>query len=94
MAAVLGLGWAARVRFAGAWALAVAGALAVRTGLGARKGGFPCGLGGGVLDEDIVVSADEVLVVVEVVGSKAEDRDVGDGGGSRAAGAGAGRWVL
>ena len=51
------------------------------TGLGARLGGFPRGLGGGVLDEDMVVVVDEVIVVVEVVESEAEERAVGDGGG-------------
>ena len=48
----------------------------------------PRGLGGGVLDEDVVVAVDEVVVVVEVVESEAEERAVGDGGGSWASGAG------
>ena len=94
LAAVLGFGRAAGAGFVGAWALAVAGLLAVGTGLGARLGGFPRGLGGGVLDEDVVVVADEVVVVVEVVESEAEERAVGDGGGPWAAGAGVGCWVL
>ena len=38
--------------------------------------------------------ADEVVVVVDAVELEAEERDVGDGGGSRVAGAGAGCWVL
>ena len=94
MAAVLGLGRAAGAGFVGAWALAAAGLLAVGTGLGARLGGFPRGLGGGVLDEDVVVVVDEVVVVVEVVVSEAEERAVGDGGGLWAAGAGVRCWVL
>ena len=68
--------------------------LAVETGLGARLGGVPRGLGGGVLDEDVVVVVDEVVVVVEVVESEAEERAVGDGGGSWASEAGVGCWVL
>ena len=94
---VLGFGRAAGARFAGAcrrpaWPVAgceaagtlpVAGAPAVGTGLGARLGDFARGLGGGVLDEDVVVEVDEVVVVVEVVESEAEETDVGDGGGSR-----------
>ena len=43
---------------------------------------------GGVLDEDVVVAVDEVVVVVEVVESEAEERAVGDGGRSWASGAG------
>ena len=46
------------------------------------------------LDEDVVLVGDEVVVVVEVVESEAEERDVRDDGESRAAGAGAGCWVL
>ena len=84
MAAILGFGRAGGVDFAGAWALTVAGALAVGTGYGAPLGGFPHGFGGGVRDEDVVVVADEVVVLVEVVESEAGERDVGDGGGSRA----------
>ena len=42
----------------------------------------------------MVVVADEVVVVVEVVESEAEERAVGDGGGPWAAGAGVGCWVL
>ena len=38
--------------------------------------------------------ADEVVVVVRVVGSKVEERAVRDGGVSWAAGAGVGCWVL
>ena len=47
----------------------------------ARLGGFPRGLGAGVLDEDVVVVFDEVVVLVEVVESEGEERLVGDGGG-------------
>ena len=94
LAAVLGFGRAAGAGLVGAWALAAAGWLAVGTGLGARLGGFPRGLGGGVLDEDVVVVVDEVVVVVEVVESEAEERAVGDGGGPWAAGAGVGCWIL
>ena len=88
LAAVLGFGWVAGVGLVGAWALAAVGLLAVGAGLGARLGGFPRGLGGGVLDEDVVVVVDEAVVVVEVVESEAEERAVGDGGGSWASGAG------
>ena len=88
LAAVLGFGWVVGVGFAGVWALAAAGLLAVGAGLEARLGGVPRGLGGGVLDEDVVVVVDEVVVVVEVVESEAEERAAGDGGGSRASGAG------
>ena len=63
-------------------------------GGGARLGGVPRGPGGGVLDEDVVVVVDAVVVVVEVVESEAEERAVGDGGGSWASGAGVGCWVL
>ena len=94
LAAVLGFGWVAGVGLAGAWALAAAGLLAVGAGLGACLRGVPRGLGGGVLDEDVVVVVDEVVVVVEVVESEAEERAVGDGGGSWASGAGVGCWVL
>ena len=58
---VLGLVWVAGVGFPGAWALAVAGPLAVGMGMGALFGGFPRGLDGGVLDKDVVVPADEVV---------------------------------
>ena len=88
LAAVLGFGCVVGVGFVGAWALAAAGLLAVGAGLEARLGGVPRGLGGGVLDEDVVVLVDEVVVVVEVVESEAEERAVGDGGGSWASGAG------
>ena len=47
-----------------------------------------------MLEEDKVVVADEVVVVVKVVESEAEERAVGDGGGPWAAGAGVGCWVL
>ena len=94
LAAVLGFGWVAGAGLVEAWALAAAGLLAVGTGLGARLKGFPRGLGGGVLDEDVVVVGDEVVVVVEVVESEAEERAVGDGGGPWASGAGLGCWVL
>ena len=87
LAAVLGFGWVAGVGLVGAWALAAVELLAVGAGLGARLGGVPRGLGGGVLDEDVVVVVDEVVVVVEVVESEAEERAVGDGGGSWASGA-------
>ena len=86
LAAVLGLRLG--VGFVGAWALAAAGLLAVGAGLEARLGGVPRGLGGGVLDEDVVVVVDEVVVVVDVVESEAEGRAVGDGGGSWASGRG------
>ena len=88
LAAVLGFGWVVGVGFVRAWALAAAGLLAVGAGLEARLGDVSRGLGGGVLDEDVVVVVDEVVVVVEVVESEAEERAVGDGGGSRASGAG------
>ena len=94
LAAVLGFGRAAGAGFVGAWALAAAGLVAVGTGLEARLGGFCRGLGFGVLDEDVVVVADEVVVVVEVVESEAEERAVGYGGGPWAVGAGVGCWVL
>ena len=94
LAAVLGFAWVAGAGLVGAWALAAAGLLAVGTGLGARMGGFPRDLGGGVLDEDVVVVVDEVVVVVEAVESEAEERAVGDGGGPWASGAGVGCWVL
>ena len=94
LAAVLGFGWVAGASLVRAWALAAAGLLAVGTGLGARLGGVPRGLGGGVLDEDVPVVVDEVVVVVEVVDSDAEERSVGDGGGPWASGAGVGCWVL
>ena len=94
LAPVLGFGWVAGAGPVGASALAAAGLLAVGTGLGARLGGFPRGLGGGVLDEDVVVMVDEAVVVVEVVESEAEKRAVGDGGGPWASGAGVGCWVL
>ena len=84
----LGFGWVVGVGFVGAWALAAAGLLAVGACLGARLGGVPRGLGGGVLDEDVMVVADEVVMVVEVVESEAEERAVGDGGGSWVSGAG------
>ena len=88
LAAVLGFGWVAGVGLVGTWAVAAAELLAVGTGLGDRLGGVLRGLGGGVLDEDVVVAVDEVVVVVEVVESEAEERAVGDCGGSWASGAG------
>ena len=88
LAAVLGFGWVVGVGFVGAWALAAAGLLAVGAGLGARLRGVPRGLGAGVLDGDVVVVVDEVVMVVEVVESEAEERAVGDGGGSWVSGAG------
>ena len=94
LAVVLGFSWVAGAGLVGAWPLAAAGLLAVGTGLGARLGGFPRGLGGGVLDEDVVVVVDELVVVVEVVESEAEERAVGDGAGPWASGAGVGCWVL
>ena len=66
LAAVLGFGWVAGVGLVGAWALAAAGLLAMGAGLGARLGGVPRGLGGGELDEDVVVVVDEVVVVVKL----------------------------
>ena len=79
LVAVLSSGRAAGAGLVGAWALAAAGSVAVGTSLGARLGGFSRGLGGGVLDEDVVVVVDEVVVVVEVVESEAEERAVADG---------------
>ena len=94
LAAVLGRGRAAGAGLVGAWALAAAGLLAVGTGSGACLEGFPCGLRGGVLDEDVMVVPDEVGLVLEVVKSEAEERAVGDGRGPWAAGRGVGCWVL
>ena len=94
LAAVLGFGWVAGAGLVGACTLAAAGLLAVGTGSGARLRGFPRALGGGVLDEDVVVVVDEVVVVVEVVESEAEERAVGDSRGPWASGAGVGCWVL
>ena len=94
LAAVLGFGRAAGAGLVGAWALAAAGLFAMETGSGARFGGFPCGLGDGVLDENVVVGVDGVVVVVEVVESEAEERTVGDGRGPLAARAGVGCWGL
>ena len=94
LAAVLGFGRAAGAGFAGAWALAAARLLAMGTGFGARLGGFPRGLGAGVLDEDMVVVGDEAVVVVEVVELEAEERAVGNGGAPCAAGVCIECWVL
>ena len=108
LALVLGFGQAAGAGFTGvrrrpAWpvagseaagALAVAGAPAVGIGLGGRLRDFFRSLGGVVLDEDVVLEADDMLVVVEVVESEAEETDVGNGEGSRTTGVGAGCWVL
>ena len=88
LAAFLGFGWVAGVGNVGVWALAAVGLLAVGAGLGASLGGVPRGRGGGVLDEDVVLVVDEVVVVVEVVESEAEERAVGDRGGSWAFGGG------
>ena len=71
----------ARCEAAGAWA--VAGAPAVGMGLVARLGDAARDLGRGVLDEGVVVEVDEVVVMVEVVASEADETDVGDKGGSR-----------
>ena len=84
--AVLGFGRVAGAGLFGAYALAAAGLLAVGTGLGPRLGGFPRGLGAGVLDEDVVVVVDKVVVVAEVVESEEEERAVADGGGPWASG--------
>ena len=92
--AVLGFGWVAGMGLLGAWALAAAGLLALGAGLGARLGGVPRGVGGGVLDEDVVVVVDEFVVVLEVVEAEAEERAVGDSGAPWASGAGVGCWVL
>ena len=70
------------------------GLLGVGSGLGARSGGFPRGLWGGVLDNEVVVVVDGVVVVVEVVESEAAGRAVGEDGGPWASGAGVGCWVL
>ena len=94
LAAVLRFGRAAGAGLVRAWALAAAGLLAAATGLGARLGGFPRGFGDGVLDEDVVVVVDEVVAVMEVVESEAEERAVGDSGRPWAAGAGVACWVL
>ena len=88
LGAVLGFGWVAGVGLVGAWALAAARLLAVGACLGARLGGVPRALGGCVMDEDVLVAVDEVVVVVEVVELEAEERAVGDSGGSWASGAG------
>ena len=92
--ALLGFGWVAGAGLVRGSALAVAGLLAVGAGLGARLGGFPRGLGGGVLDEDVVVVVEELVVLVEVVESEAQERAVGDSGGPWASGAGVGCRVL
>ena len=63
------------------------------TDWGACLEGLPRGLGGGVLDGDVVVVADEEVFEKEVVELEAGETDVGDAGGSQA-GAGAGCWVL
>ena len=88
---VLSFGLAAGAGFAGvcrppAWrwrvvrqgALGSAGTPAVWTGFGARLGNFARGLGGGVLDKDVVMKVDEAVVVVQVVELQAEETDVGD----------------
>ena len=58
LAAALGFGWVLGMGFAGAWALAAVGLLAVGAGLEARLGGVPRGLGGGVLDEEKTAGID------------------------------------
>ena len=60
----------------------VAGAPAVRMGLGARADGVARGLGGEVLDEGVAVEVDQVVAVVEVVGLAAEETAVWFSGGS------------
>ena len=87
LAVFLGFGWVAGAGLVGAWALAAAGLLAVGTGWGPVWEVSGRGFGGGVLDEDVVV-------VVEVVESEAQERAVGYGGGPWASGAGVGCWVL
>ena len=62
----------------GAGASAVAGVLVEGMGLGACVDGVARGLEGGVPGEGLVVEVDEVVVVVEVVESGAEQTDVGD----------------
>ena len=43
---------------------------------------------------NLLVVVDEVVAVVEVVEPEAEERALGDGGGSWAAGAGVACWVM
>ena len=78
----LGFGWVVGVGFVGAWALAAAGLLAVGAGLEARLGGVPRGLGGGVLDEDVVVVVVKVLPWV-VVGAGGLGAGKTSGAGTR-----------
>ena len=68
---------------AAAGALAVAGAPAMGRGLEACLGDFAPSLRAGVLGDDVEVVVDELVVVVEVVESEAEETDVGDGGRSQ-----------
>ena len=93
-AAVLGFGRVAGAGLLGAWALAAAGLLAVGTGFEPVWEVSPAAFGGGVLDEDVVVVVDEVVLVVDVVESEAEERAVGDSGGPWASGVGVECWVL
>ena len=74
--------------------MAVAGLACDGDGFGVPFGRFSSGFGGGVLDWDVVVVTEEAVVVVEVVESEAEETDMQDSGGSRAAGAGARCSVL
>ena len=93
LAAVLGFGRVAGAALVRACALAAAGLLAVGTGLRARLGGSLRGLGGGVLDEDVVVVVmDEVVVVVEVYGVGGGGE--GCGGRQSVLGCGCGRGML
>ena len=49
--------------------------------MGACVDGVPRGFGGGLLGEAVIVEVDEVVVVVEVVESEAEETYVGEGRG-------------
>ena len=64
----------------------VSAALRVR----ASSGRWPWRRRGCLLHEDVVVVVDEMVMLVEVVESEAEERAVGDGGGPWASGAGVG----
>ena len=97
LAAGFRFGWAAgagfagercRPRFAGSGssgcgALAVAGTTEARIGLRACLGGVARGLGCGVPGQGSVVEVDEVVFVVKVVESEAEEKDVGESQGSQ-----------
>ena len=68
----------------GCWSLGGGGGAAGGDGfLGARLDGVARGFWCGVLVGGVVVEIDEVVVVVEVVESDAEETDVGGGWGSR-----------